>query len=413
MLYQALGATFSSFVLLMPRGITVKDAKNMVSAKEVRVTDIRDIENPAKATLSIDSGRILVIPIMNRGVVDGAQFNFRGGFPLRSQSKNIQNAEIMRKLGFFDLVSISVKRQQDYVRSRHVSVDVANKALAKLAELSPALEAKQIVTDESSVGGKADKKADPRYRLDDTEQGTVSGDGSSAGIRYRLVEDADLIKKLESEETFLAYRAMNLIDTQLYPPMSTKVDGKMREAVQFDKWEMSEERPDLATDDGIFALKKEGGGVVYARYNPYLHVSLSMLNDQFKTAWNHNFVTVEVEVPVSELTSGYHAYKAKDPVGLIKWNSGPVSRQLAKMDGGESRKVILTRFDKPKRIVPNSEVADNIVKMLRGANITIPENVVSADLRKELIKRGVSVKGVHGLAAKYSTPRYRLTDDTL
>ena len=72
-------------------------------------------------------------------------------------------------------------------------------------------------------------------------------------------------------------------------------------------------------------------------YNPYLHTSRSPLNDQFSSAWNRpELVTVEVEVPESELSSGYHADKAKNAVGEVDWKAGPVSSQLAKQ--GKPRK---------------------------------------------------------------------------
>ena len=59
-------------------------------------------------------------------------------------------------------------------------------------------------------------------------------------------------------------------------------------------------------------LKFGNGSTINAAYNPYIHTSRTPLNDQFSSAWNRpELVTVEVEVPVSELTSGYHAEKAK------------------------------------------------------------------------------------------------------
>jgi DNA topoisomerase-6 subunit B len=55
-------------------------------------------------------------------------------------------------------------------------------------------------------------------------------------------------------------------------------------------------------------------------YNPYLHTSRSPLNDQFSSAWSRpELVTVEVEIPESELSSGYHADKAKNAVGEVDW----------------------------------------------------------------------------------------------
>ena len=54
-----------------------------------------------------------------------------------------------------------------------------------------------------------------------------------------------------------------------------------------------------------------------------------------------------------------------------------------------TRTVILSRWDKPIRIVPDSEVADVIIDMFEGRNITMPSNVVTPSLRRELEKRGI------------------------
>jgi hypothetical protein len=40
-------------------------------------------------------------------------------------------------------------------------------------------------------------------------------------------------------------------------------------------------------------------------------------------------VTVEVEIPESELTSGYKAEKAKDAVGKVEWKAGVVQGKLS------------------------------------------------------------------------------------
>ena len=204
-------------------------------------------------------------------------------------------------------------------------------------------------------------------------------------IRYSLVTDPALLERLESEPTIKVYRAMQLIDGKLYPPMSAKVDGKMREPIKLGKWEQAEERPDLADEKGYFKLDKGNKTSLKARYNPYFHTSPTPLNDQFASAQARpELVTVEVEVPESELTSGYKADKAKDSVGKMEWKAGVVQSKLS-----GTRTVILSRWDKPVRIVPDSEVADVIVKMFEGKDITMPSNVVTPSLRAELEKRGV------------------------
>lgn len=204
---------------------------------------------------------------------------------------------------------------------------------------------------------------------------------------YSIVKDPETIKKLDKEDTVKVYRAMQVgEDGKLYPPMAAKVKGKFVEPIELGKWEQADERPELADDKGMFTLNKGNGKSLKAAYNPYLHTSRTPLNDQFSEAQNRpNIVTVEVEVPKSELTSGYKADKAKDAVGEVEWKAGIIQGQLT-----GKRKVVLSRWDKPVRIVPDSEVADVIVNdMFKGKNITMPSNVVTPSLRKELEKRGV------------------------
>lgn len=215
------------------------------------------------------------------------------------------------------------------------------------------------------------------------EQIVMNGNDAS----YSIVKDPDTIKKLDKEDTVKVYRAMQVgEDGKLYPPMAAKVKGKFVEPIELGKWEQADERPELADDKGMFTLNKGNGKSLKAAYNPYLHTSRTPLNDQFSEAQNRpNIVTVEVEVPKSELTSGYKADKAKDAVGEVEWKAGIIQGQLT-----GKRKVVLSRWDKPVRIVPDSEVADVIVNdMFKGRNITMPSNVVTPSLRKELEKRGV------------------------
>lgn len=215
------------------------------------------------------------------------------------------------------------------------------------------------------------------------EQIVMNGNDAS----YSIVRDPETIKKLDKEDTVKVYRAMQVgEDGKLYPPMAAKVKGKFVEPIELGKWEQADERPELADDKGMFTLNKGNGKSLKAAYNPYLHTSRTPLNDQFSEAQNRpNIVTVEVEVPKSELTSGYKADKAKDAVGEVEWKAGIIQGQLT-----GKRKVVLSRWDKPVRIVPDSEVADVIVNdMFKGKNITMPSNVVTPSLRKELEKRGV------------------------
>lgn len=235
------------------------------------------------------------------------------------------------------------------------------------------------MTDEERRNSLAEETED----VNRDEQIVMNGNDAS----YSIVKDPETIKKLYKEDTVKVYRAMQVgEDGKLYPPMAAKVKGKFVEPIELGKWEQADERPELADDKGMFTLNKGNGKSLKAAYNPYLHTSRTPLNDQFSEAQNRpNIVTVEVEVPKSELTSGYKADKAKDAVGEVEWKAGIIQGQLT-----GKRKVVLSRWDKPVRIVPDSEVADVIVNdMFKGKNITMPSNVVTPSLRKELEKRGV------------------------
>lgn len=219
--------------------------------------------------------------------------------------------------------------------------------------------------------------------VDRGDQIVMAGGGAS----YSVVTDPKTIKKLDNEDTVKVYRAMQLGDDgKLYPPMAAKVKGKLVQPIELGKWEQADERPELADDKGMFTLNKGNGKSLKAAYNPYIHTSRTPLNDQFSEAQNRpNIVTVEVEVPKSELTSGYKADKAKDAVGEVEWKAGIIQGQLT-----GKRKLILSRWDKPVRIVPDSEVADVIVNdMFKDKKVIMPSNVVTPSLRKELEKLGV------------------------
>lgn len=205
-------------------------------------------------------------------------------------------------------------------------------------------------------------------------------------IRFSIVKDPKLIEELDKGAKVKVYRAMQLIGGKLYPPMASKINGEFVRPIELGKWEQADEHPELIDKNGRFNLNKGNGKGLKAAYNPYIHTSRTPLNDQFSEAQSRpNIVTVEVEIPKSELSSGYKADKAKDSVGEMEWKAGIVQGQLT-----GKRKVILSRWDKPIRIVPDSEVANVIVNdMFKGRTITMPSNVVTPSLRAELEKLGV------------------------
>ena len=211
---------------------------------------------------------------------------------------------------------------------------------------------------------------------------------------------------------------------KLYSPMAGQYKGTWRSPIELGKWEMSEGhlerattqidkktgKPKIDTDkknasygEVAYFYGLEKGGVddngkplsdVPARYNPYSHTSLSALNDQFSSAEKRpELVTVESLVPVWHINNGSENERlpgAKDRVGAMSWHSGPTSSRLAKV--GKPRTVILTRYDKPVRVVPDAEVAKSIADTIGDSkNIAIQGSTVTPSLAKELKAIGVDV----------------------
>ena len=260
------------------------------------------------------------------------------------------------------------------------------------------------------------------------ENPKISSEKKSEDDLYRVVDDKETIERLDAEPKITAYRAMQVIDGKLYSPMAAKVDGKLTDSNPYGAWTEAEETlfdftpEQKATMDALdksnepgnvelikgklrynkqskngkgtlqFHLVKGDGSSLWAAYNPYIHSSMSMLNDQFTSAYKRpNIVVVEVEIPESELTSGYRAQNAKNTVGMTEWKAGPVAGQLP---GDMARQVMLSRWSKVKRIVPYSEVADQVAATLStaeektGQKVQLPIESFHPELRKELEKRG-------------------------
>lgn len=257
------------------------------------------------------------------------------------------------------------------------------------------------------------------------EPGSEYGASPEGDIRFREVEDDAVLTEFAEGKTVKAYRTMQVIDGKLYSPMATKVGGKTTPEIKLGVPEQAEEHPEIiketttrrdGVEQGYVVIDKGlGKGSLKVAYNPYVHTSRTVLNDQFSSAYiRPNLVTVEVEVPESELTSGYRANMAKDAVGEISWHSGSVSGQLS--DLGKPRRVILSRYDRPVRIVPFREVAAMIAEQLDGTDIAIPYNVVQPQLRTELERLGVAISedatGSVGKAPDFDKAEY-ITDQEI
>lgn len=216
-------------------------------------------------------------------------------------------------------------------------------------------------------------------------------------VRFHRVTEPEELDRLNKEKTFRMYSGMQEVDGKLYSPMAAIIDGKRTDATEIGAWMGADERPDLVKN-GKFQLVKTdknpgaGEGSVPAAYNPYMHTSTSVMNDQFSGAYARgNIKVVEWEIPESEKTSGYHAVGAKDSVGLVPWTSGTVNSLLPK---DRQRSVMLSRWRKAVRIVPDEEVAEKIAAQLSGTGLAIPWNVVTPNQLRELAKLGVPITTV-------------------
>ena len=222
---------------------------------------------------------------------------------------------------------------------------------------------------------------------------------NQSGTRFRVVEDADtreqFAREIADDNFVKTYRSMVLIDGELYPPMFSKTEkgnksnpGQLRQPSHEGDIEQSEEDLSKATlKNGkyyITLIKDNNKETRDVAYNPYLHTASSPLNDQFKEAQDRpNMVTVEMYIPLSELTSGYQANGAHDPVGWKPWPSGILRKYIDK-----PRRVLLTQRGMVHRIVPDNEVASLIDNDINGNLHTLPTNVFTPSVRAELKKLG-------------------------
>lgn len=265
-------------------------------------------------------------------------------------------------------------------------------------------------------------EADAKKFVDQVNVDAIRDIANGGTTRFSEVTDPKELERLNKGKTVKRYRAMQLIDGKLYPPMSAKVGKAMRKPTEIGVWERSDENPELIDKNGRFKLQKgqKGQTDVPAAYNPYFHTSTSGLNDQFSSAYKRpELVVVEVDIPESELTSGYKAEKAKDAVGDVSWHSGVVNGALP---ADRQRTVTLSRWVKVNRIVPDSEVAEMIAKQLEGTGIEVPYNVVTPQQRKELEKRGVKISAtpagtvtedINGNPIRKKTPKTLFSEEKL
>ena len=299
-----------------------------------------------------------------------------------------------------------------------ISKDEAIKEVFGLQESKPAETQNQVDKAVKNIATEITKKTGIEVVTDEKEAEEVirESEETDSDLKYHKETDEATLEELENGETVKVYRAMQVIDGKLYPPMAAAVNGKRVEANELGVWIRADENPDLAIPDidpktkeqkvdkktgelkWKFKLDKGGKDAtgkkatdIPAAYNPYWHTSRSPLNDQFKSAWiRPNIVVVECEVPVSELSSGYRAERAKDAVGEVDWKSGVVSGEVYKQTG-RARKVILSRWCKPVRVLSDAEVAQRAKEFVGDAKVEIPENVLTPRQRIEFEKAGFKI----------------------
>lgn len=243
------------------------------------------------------------------------------------------------------------------------------------------------------------------------ETGELRKPSEVARFRYsERVTDKKTLDFLNRQKTVKTYKTMQLVDGKLYPPMAARTNGQYEDYSVLGQWEQATEHPELVRDGKYKLDKGKGQGSISAAYNPYMHSSNLVLNDQFSGAYARpNLVTVECEVPVSELTSGYRADGAKDAVGWHAWHTGTVAGQLRAKTGTE-RQVLLSRWIKPVRILPDAEVAQMYKRLLGGTDIAVPDNVVTPSLLRELRKAGVSIKESGRVTARNAQEGAKFSD---
>ena len=226
------------------------------------------------------------------------------------------------------------------------------------------------------------------------------------------VEDKEEIERLENENQIKMFSAVQIYKGKPYSPMAAIIDGKRVDPIEINGWDKAEEHPELVDEDGNFKLQKTdeskgaGEGDVYAAYNPYNHLSSSIMNDQFTGAYARgNIKVVEWFVPKSEKYSGYHAEKAKDPVGVLPWHSGSLNGLLPKE---RQRAVMLSRYRKAYRLVPDDEVAKAYDYAIKDTDLAIPWNVVTPNQLEELAKIGTPITTIPtGTVGEETTGKFK------
>lgn len=229
----------------------------------------------------------------------------------------------------------------------------------------------------------------------------------NGGATFSIVSDPKHIEELEASEKVTGIReVVKNPDGSYSSPMAgnlgraktNKSQDERRPTSKFylQKWNQSEENPDLADENGKIKLIKTDNSerglvdVDAVDYNPYIHLRLTAVNKQFKDAWKRpDLVYIESEVPKSEVPdfrgiknvedkigSPYHAEKAALPVGIHDWNGGAL---------------MLSRYDKPVGEIDWEEVADAWANDEDIRTNGAPFDIVNPQLLQPLVDRGIEI----------------------
>lgn len=272
-------------------------------------------------------------------------------------------------------------------------------AVGVMEQFLPSKNVSEILSNMGYVGNKTKGSDGTTYVVYNEDDITIKNrvEFMMDDIDFHIEDDADTLDWLDNEPTELGYRnvAVNE-DGTLGSPMANRlgkkgVGRKATTSFEYGKWERSDENPELADDNGkINLIKPNGKPVEGVDYNPYIHIRPNKVNKQFKEAWRRpELIYVETEYPKSELEGGYQAEKAAKPVGKHPWG------------GGE---LILSRWDKPVRMVPWEEVADDWEKEFAGRGVEF--DIVPPALLPILAERGIEILPPHKGSGKECQAAY-------
>lgn len=371
---------------------------------EVTTTVSRTVDSKGQGTLTFEPERNVTYSCEELGIKDQAIKGNRLRNIMQKISEDIVTGRESRELlsrGQQQLAHYTEERTQ--LEQRNGREFPYKKELAeakeRLAKYEEAM--KKELAEKEAKYAELDKSVETASDITLTDEDSTDTPTTGDGNKYRLVAERELLDFLDAQPLKKGYRYSQWANMGVLPPMTAKQNGEWRAPMIFSSWEQSEEgmRKENGKADLVQGNGRTTGDVAY---NPYFHIRTSPLNDQFTAAYDRpELLVVEGYYPESEETSGYQAEGAKDSVGLMDWHSGSVNGQLS-----DDTKVqtMLSRYFKPGRIVPWSEVADLIMERVGDQKITFPINAVPPMLRAELAKRGAKFGDISGSVAEADIP---------